>query len=81
LERLNYSYDRKYLLTVNFRADGSSLFGPDYSSLITPSDPTNRKWGYFPSASVAWRMSQEKFMEKVSFINDAKIRLSYGTAG
>jgi TonB-linked SusC/RagA family outer membrane protein len=79
--RVNYSFDKKYLLTVNFRADGSSLFGPDYSSPITPSDPENRKWGYFPSASAAWRISQEKFMENVDFINDAKIRLSYGTAG
>jgi hypothetical protein len=69
---------QKYLLTLNFRADGSSLFGPDYSSPIAPSDPTNRKWGYFPSASAAWRLSQEKFMEKVEFISDAKVRLSYG---
>jgi hypothetical protein len=46
--RVSYSYDSKYLLTLNFRADGSSLFGPDYSSPITPSDPTNRKWGLLP---------------------------------
>ncbi|MCW3087966.1 MAG: TonB-dependent receptor [Sediminibacterium sp.] len=79
--RVNYSYDKRYLLTLNFRADGSSLFGPDYSSLIAPSDPTDRKWGYFPSASVAWRLSEEDFMQKVGFINDAKIRLSYGQSG
>jgi TonB-linked SusC/RagA family outer membrane protein len=79
--RINYSYDRKYLLTLNFRADGSSLFGPDYSSLITPTDPTNRKWGYFPSASVAWRLSDENFMKKLEFISDAKLRLSYGQSG
>lgn len=79
--RVNYSYDRKYLLTLNFRADGSSLFGPDYSSLIAPSDPKNRKWGYFPSASAAWRISQEDFMKNVTFINDAKLRVSYGQSG
>lgn len=79
--RINYNYDKKYLLTLNFRADGSSLFGPNYSSTIAPSDPTNRKWGYFPSISGAWRVSQEKFMQKVDFISDAKIRLSYGQAG
>ncbi len=79
--RVNYAYNRRYLLTLNFRADGSSLFGPDYSSLIAPSDPTNRKWGYFPSASVAWKVSQENFMKKIDFINDAKIRLSYGQSG
>ncbi len=80
--RINYSYNRKYFLTANFRADGSSLFGPNYSSSIAPSDPTNRKWGYFPSISGAWRISQEKFMRGIStVINDAKIRISYGQAG
>lgn len=79
--RINYSYDKKYLLTLNFRADGSSLFGPDYSSPIGVGNAENKKWGYFPSASAAWRISQEKFWEKIEFINDAKIRLSYGQAG
>lgn len=79
--RVNYSFDRKYLLTLNFRADGSSLFGPDYSSAIAPSDPTNRKWGYFPSVSAAWRLSDENFMKSIKFINDAKVRLSYGQSG
>lgn len=79
--RINYSYDSRYLLTLNFRADGSSLFGPDYSSLIAPTDPTNRKWGYFPSASAAWRFSQENFMHNVHFISDGKLRLSYGESG
>ena len=79
--RVSYNYNKKYLFTANFRADGSSLFGPDYSSPIPPTDLTNRKWGYFPSASFAWRFSQEKFMEKLDFINDAKLRLSYGTSG
>jgi TonB-linked SusC/RagA family outer membrane protein len=78
--RLSYNYDKKYLLTLNFRADGSSLFGPDYSSPI-PVTSSNKKWGYFPSASAAWRFSQEKFMENVVFLNDGKVRFSYGTSG
>jgi TonB-linked SusC/RagA family outer membrane protein len=79
--RLAYKYRDRYLLTLNFRADGSSLFGPDYSSPIPPTDPTNRKWGYFPSASVAWVLSQEDFMKNLSFTNFAKLRFSYGQAG
>jgi TonB-dependent starch-binding outer membrane protein SusC len=78
---INYNYRQRYLLTLNFRADGSSLFGPNYSSPIALSDSTNRKWGYFPSASFAWRLSDEAFMQNVGFISDAKVRLSYGTAG
>ncbi len=69
LGRINYSYDGKYLASVSFRADGSSKFSPD------------NKWSYFPSGSLAWRFSQEKFMEKLPFINDAKIRLSHGLVG
>lgn len=79
--RASYKYDNKYYLTLNIRADGSSLFGPDYSSPIPLSDSTNHKWGYFPSASFAWVVSNEKFMDNVKFINNAKLRLSYGTAG
>lgn len=78
---LKYDYNKKYFLTFNFRADGSSLFGPDYSSVIPLTDPTNRKWGYFPSVALAWRISQEKFMDNVKFINDAKLRLSVGQSG
>jgi TonB-linked SusC/RagA family outer membrane protein len=79
--RINYSYNKQYLLTLNFRADGSSLFGPNYNSSIPLTNATNHKWGYFPSASVAWRISQENFMKEVNFISDAKVRLSYGTSG
>jgi len=78
---IKYNFEQKYLLTLNFRADGSSLFGADYSSPIAPTDPTNRKWGYFPSAAVAWHISQESFMQNMSFLSDAKIRVSYGAAG
>jgi len=66
---LVYSYDKKYFFTASVRADGSSLFGP-----------ANR-WGYFPSASAAWRISRENFMQNVHFISDLKLRGSYGTAG
>ena len=69
LGRMNYSYDGKYLASVSFRADGSSKFSPD------------NKWSYFPSGSLAWRFSQEKFMDKFSFINDGKIRVSHGLVG
>lgn len=78
---LKYNYNKKYLLTFNLRADGSSLFGPNYSSSIPLTDSSNRKWGYFPSVSGAWRISQEDFMKNVDFISDAKIRLSVGQAG
>ncbi len=68
LGRLNYSFDDRYLTSVTFRRDGSSLFGPGY------------RWGNFPSASVAWRVSKESFFN-VSWINDLKIRASYGSLG
>jgi TonB-linked SusC/RagA family outer membrane protein len=69
LGRINYSYDGKYLASFSFRADGSSKFSP------------NNKWSYFPSGSLAWRFSQEKFMDNLSFINDGKLRLSHGLVG
>lgn len=69
LGRVNYSYDSRYLATVSFRADGSSKFS------------SNNKWSYYPSGSIAWRFSKEKFMNKVKIINDAKLRLSYGLVG
>jgi len=65
---INYTYANKYYLTANIRADGSSKF-------------LNNKWGYFPSASVKWKISEEKFFQKQSFISDANIRVSYGQAG
>ena len=69
LSRVNYSFDDKYLLTANFRADGSSVFGP------------NKRWGYFPSFSVGWRVSNENFMKDDNFINDLKIRAGWGIVG
>ncbi|HXD77773.1 MAG TPA: TonB-dependent receptor [Puia sp.] len=67
--RVTYAFDKKYMLAVSGRADASSLFA------------ANNRWGYFPSASAAWRISQEKFLENVGFINDLKLRGSFGTAG
>lgn len=68
LGRINYSFDSKYLATVNFRADGSSKF-------------KENKWGYFPSFALAWRMSSEKFLQDVSWINDLKLRAGWGKVG
>jgi TonB-linked SusC/RagA family outer membrane protein len=69
LSRINYSYKSKYLLTASFRADGSSKFY------------TGNKWSFFPSASAAWRISDEPFLKDVKFISDAKIRGGYGLTG
>lgn len=68
--RLMYDHDQRFLTQFTFRADGSSKFAQ------------GRKWGYFPSGSVAWRISNEKFFDRVkSTINDLKLRVSYGEAG
>lgn len=67
--RINYSFEDKYLASFNMRADGASKFGP------------GNKWGYFPAGSLAWRVTKEKFMSKVKFINDLKLRFGYGVVG
>lgn len=68
--RANYDYLGKYLFTATFRADGSSKFSD------------NNHWSYFPSASAAWRISQENFMQGTrSWLSDLKLRGSYATAG
>ena len=69
MARLNYSYEDKYLLTATVRRDGSSRFGK------------NNRYGYFPSGSVAWRLSQEDFLKDVKWLSDMKIRASYGITG
>jgi iron complex outermembrane receptor protein len=66
--RINYSYQNKYLATVNFRMDGSSKFG------------ANNKYGYFPSFSLGWRISEEKFMQNGLFSN-LKLRAGWGQTG
>lgn len=67
--RFNYSFKDKYLLTGTMRADGSSRFTP------------NNRWGYFPAAAFAWRMSNESFLQDTNWINDLKLRVSYGSVG
>jgi len=64
-----YNYKNKYMLTASIRADGSSFFGP------------GKKWGYFPAVSAGWTVSQEKFMEKATWLNNLKLRGSYGVSG
>lgn len=67
--RLDYDYKSKYIFTATIRADGSSKFSK-----------VNR-WGYFPSAAIAWNVTEEPFMKNVSSISQSKVRLSYGLTG
>lgn len=67
--RLNYVYNDRYILQATMRADGSSNFGPE------------NRWGYFPSFSAAWRMSQENFLKNIEAVNDLKLRVEYGLSG
>lgn len=67
--RVNYSFDDRYLATVTFRADGSSRFGK------------NNKFGYFPSAALAWRISNESFLKEISQLSSFKLRVGWGRTG
>lgn len=67
--RANYSLFDRYLFTITFRTDGSSRFAP------------NNRWGYFPAAAFAWRLSDEPFMKNFKWLDDLKIRASYGEVG
>lgn len=69
LGRINYVYDDKYLFTATLRRDGSSRFG------------INNKWGNFPSVALGYNIAKESYMKGLSFINDLKIRVSYGLSG
>jgi TonB-dependent starch-binding outer membrane protein SusC len=69
IARLNYAYKDKYLLTSNFRADGSGQFS------------STNKWGYFPSFSAGWRISKENFFTDVKGISDLKLRAGWGIVG
>jgi TonB-linked SusC/RagA family outer membrane protein len=69
LGRLDWNYAEKYFLSGTFRRDGSSRFGP------------SNRWGMFPSGTAAWRISQEPFMENVSFVKELKLRYGYGKTG
>ena len=65
--RMNYNYDDRYLVSGSIRADGSSRFA--------------KRWGLFPSAAVAWRLSNESFLKDVRWLTDFKLRSSYGLTG
>ncbi|MGB5418785.1 SusC/RagA family TonB-linked outer membrane protein [Algibacter sp.] len=67
--RANINLDNKYLLTASLRADGSSFFTED------------NRWGYFPSAAIAWKAKEESFLKDVNFVNDFKIRFGWGETG
>ncbi|OJY85747.1 MAG: SusC/RagA family TonB-linked outer membrane protein [Sphingobacteriales bacterium 44-15] len=69
LARVNYSYDEKYLATISFRNDGSSKYSQ------------GNKWSFFPSAALAWRISNEDFLKDNPFISDLKLRASWGYTG
>lgn len=69
LGRVNYAYKGKYLLTASLRADGSARFGP------------NKRFGYFPSAAVAWKIHDEDFLKDNKILSDLKLRISYGATG
>lgn len=67
--RVNYNFAEKYLFQANFRYDGSYNFAPD------------KRWGFFPAVSAAWRISEEGFMKNISFLSNLKVRASYGQFG
>ena len=69
LGRAAYNYDSKYYLTVNFRADGSSKLAPGH------------RWGFFPSASAAWRLTGEDFLSDIPWLTDLKLRAGWGRQG
>lgn len=69
LGRVNYQYENRYLFTASIRADGSSKFAPGH------------KWGLFPSAAFAWRFSSERFAKNLSWLDEGKLRLTYGSTG
>ena len=69
LGRVNYNYANKYYVTATIRRDGSSRFGMD------------NRWGWFPSAALAWRISNENFLKNSNVINNLKLRLGYGITG
>lgn len=69
LSRFNYTLYRRFILTATMRADGSDKFGE------------GNRWGYFPSAALAWKMTNESFIKDIKAISNLKLRLSYGATG
>jgi TonB-linked SusC/RagA family outer membrane protein len=73
--RVDYIYNEKYILGVTLRRDGFSIFYPGDTTI------SNHQYGTFPSVSLGWRLSEEEFMKNISWINNLKLRGSYGVAG
>ena len=69
MARFNYSFNNRYLLTASARWDGSSVLA------------TGHKWDFFPSAALAWKMEEEEFLKRVSWVHQLKLRLGYGVTG
>lgn len=69
LARVNYTFKDRYILTASFRSDGSSRFGKD------------NQWGSFPSVALGWRLSEEKFLKDATWVDELKLRVSYGRSG
>lgn len=69
LGRINYTFNKIYLFTLSMRTDGSSVYSP------------GNKWGYFPSAAFSWRLSDERFFSNIKFVENLKLRTSWGKAG
>lgn len=69
LGRVDYKYRNRYLLTLSYRADGSSKFAK------------GNRWGYFPSGAFAWKFNEEKFFKNIDFVSEGKLRVSYGLTG
>lgn len=67
--RFNYNYDDKYIAEFSFREDGNAKFGP------------GKRWGFFPSVSLGWRLSNENFLKSADWLSNLKVRGSYGTTG
>ncbi|UGU15864.1 TonB-dependent receptor [Sinomicrobium kalidii] len=67
--RVQYDYDSRYYLTLSARADASTVFGK------------NNKWGYFPAAAAGWNIHREAFLENSGWVNNLKLRVSYGSVG
>jgi len=67
--RVNYIFGERYLLNFTMRADASSVFG------------ANHKWGYFPTGAIGWNLHNEQFIKPLDWLNEAKIRISYGSLG
>lgn len=67
--RAIYNYNQKYMATISLRREGSSKFG------------NNNKWGYFPAASIGWKIDEEEFMNGVTWVDDLKFRVGYGVTG